>query len=72
MAPVRVAVLGHTAETGGAEIALMRLLEALDPRWQVTVILFSPGSWRVSSDSGESPFGSCPWRSGPPRAAGRS
>lgn len=43
MTAVRVAVLGHTAELGGAEVALLRLIQALDSGWQVTVILFSHG-----------------------------
>lgn len=39
-----VAVLDHTAELGGAELALARLLEHLDrDRFDVTVVLFSPG-----------------------------
>lgn len=40
----RIVVLDHTAELGGAELALVRLLEQLDrPPFEVTVILFSDG-----------------------------
>lgn len=42
--PVRVVVLDHTAELGGAELALVRLCAALDPaRVQVVVVLFAEG-----------------------------
>jgi glycosyltransferase involved in cell wall biosynthesis len=42
--PVRVAVLDHTAQLGGAELALCRLVEALDPRdAEVGVVLFEEG-----------------------------
>ena len=42
--PVRVAVLDHTAELGGAELALTRLLDALDPALvDPVVVLFSSG-----------------------------
>ncbi|WP_330476593.1 glycosyltransferase [Terrabacter sp. C0L_2] len=42
--PVRVAVLDHTAELGGAELALVRSLEALDPAVvEPVVVLFSSG-----------------------------
>lgn len=44
----RVVVLDHTGERGGAEIALQRLLEALDGEWDVSVILFSDGPFRES------------------------
>jgi glycosyltransferase involved in cell wall biosynthesis len=41
---VRVAVLDHTAELGGAELALVRSLEALDPTVvEPVVVLFSSG-----------------------------
>jgi glycosyltransferase involved in cell wall biosynthesis len=44
-APVRrVAVLDHTAQLGGAELALARLLDHVDPeRFEAVVILFSDG-----------------------------
>lgn len=42
--PLRVAVLDHTAELGGAELALLRTCAALDPaRVEVTVVLFADG-----------------------------
>ncbi len=43
--PVRVAVLDHTAEPGGAELALVRVLESVDAR-RVTpvVVLFDDGA----------------------------
>ena len=42
--PVRVVVLDHTAQTGGAELALLRTCAALDPtRVDVTVLLFADG-----------------------------
>lgn len=42
--PVRVAVLDHTAEPGGAELALVRVLERLDPhRVTPVVVLFAEG-----------------------------
>lgn len=42
--PLRVAVLDHTAELGGAELALLRTCVALDPsRVEVTVVLFADG-----------------------------
>lgn len=44
----RVVVLAHTGQRGGAEIALQRLLEALDPCWDVTVLLFSDGPLRAA------------------------
>lgn len=41
---LRVVVLDHTAALGGAELALLRLLEAIDPgQAVVTVLLFSDG-----------------------------
>lgn len=42
---VTVAILDHTAELGGAELALVRLLDALAPRTDIDprVILFSDG-----------------------------
>ncbi len=47
MSPVRVAVLDHTAALGGAELALARLLDALDPvDVQVTTVLFADGPLR--------------------------
>ncbi|RYV50766.1 glycosyltransferase [Pengzhenrongella frigida] len=42
--PLRVAVLDHTGQLGGAELALVRLCAALDPeRVEVVVVLFSSG-----------------------------
>ncbi|WP_427383658.1 hypothetical protein [Janibacter sp. G56] len=43
--PLRVAILDHTGELGGAELALVRLLDALAPRADVEahVILFADG-----------------------------
>lgn len=42
--PVRVVVLDHTAQLGGAELALLRTCAALDPaRVEVTVVLFADG-----------------------------
>jgi glycosyltransferase involved in cell wall biosynthesis len=42
--PLRVAVLDHTAELGGAELALIRLLDALPPeQFDIRVVLFSDG-----------------------------
>lgn len=42
--PLRVAVLDHTAELGGAELALLRTCAALDPaRVEVTAVLFADG-----------------------------
>jgi glycosyltransferase involved in cell wall biosynthesis len=42
--PLRVAVLDHTAELGGAELALCRLLDAVPPEVaEVTVVLFEEG-----------------------------
>jgi len=47
MNPVRVAVLDHTAALGGAELALARLLDALDPvDVHVTTVLFADGPLR--------------------------
>jgi len=42
--PVRVVVLDHTAQLGGAELALLRTCRALDPAAvEVTVVLFADG-----------------------------
>lgn len=42
--PLRVLVLDHTAQLGGAELALVRLVAALDPdRVSVRVLLFADG-----------------------------
>jgi glycosyltransferase involved in cell wall biosynthesis len=42
--PVRVVVLDHTAQLGGAELALLRTCAALDPaRVEATVVLFADG-----------------------------
>lgn len=42
--PVRVVVLDHTAQLGGAELALLRTVRALDPAAvEVTVVLFADG-----------------------------
>lgn len=44
VAPLKVAVLVHTAVPSGAELALTRLLGAIDRyRFDVTVVLFAPG-----------------------------
>ena len=41
---MRVAILDHTAELGGAELALLRLLEVVDrERVEPVVVLFSSG-----------------------------
>lgn len=42
----RVVVLDHTGQLGGAEIALQRLLLAIDDSWDVSVLLFSDGPFR--------------------------
>lgn len=47
MAATRVAILGHTAQMGGAEIALLRLTQQLPQAWDVTVILFAHGELEV-------------------------
>lgn len=44
----RVVVLDHTGQLGGAEIALQRLLQAVDDSWDVSVLLFSDGPFRES------------------------
>lgn len=45
--PLRVLVLDHTAEPGGAELALLRTCAALDPsRVDVRVLLFADGPLR--------------------------
>jgi glycosyltransferase involved in cell wall biosynthesis len=45
--PVRVAVLDHTAELGGAELALARLLDHMDGAgFDVTAVLFADGPLR--------------------------
>ncbi|TLP97050.1 glycosyltransferase family 4 protein [Nesterenkonia salmonea] len=44
MPATRVAILGHTAQLGGAEIALLRLVDALPETWSITVVLFSHGA----------------------------
>ncbi len=44
----RVVVLDHTGQLGGAEIALQRLLLAVDDSWDVSVLLFSDGPFRES------------------------
>ena len=42
--PLRVAVLDHTAELGGAELAIARLAAAIDPAdVELVVLSFSPG-----------------------------
>lgn len=41
--PVRVLVLDHTAELGGAELALVRLVAALGPDVDVRCLLFADG-----------------------------
>lgn len=42
--PIRVAILDHTGQLGGAELALVRLCAALDPsRIAVVVVLFADG-----------------------------
>ncbi len=46
--PVRVVVLDHTGQLGGAELALARLCAALDPaRVRVVVVLFADGPLRT-------------------------
>jgi glycosyltransferase involved in cell wall biosynthesis len=45
-APRRVVVVDHTGQRGGAEIALLRLLTALGPEWDVPVLLLSDGDFR--------------------------
>ncbi len=55
---MRVAVLDHTAELGGAELALARVAAALDPRdVQLHLLTFSPGSlleqMRLAGHAGE-------------------
>ena len=40
---VRVVVLDHTAVLGGAELALVRLLDHLDPQVQTRTVLFADG-----------------------------
>lgn len=44
----RVVVLDHTGQLGGAEIALQRLLLAVDDAWDVSVLLFGDGPFRKS------------------------
>lgn len=44
--PLRVLVLGHTAQLGGAELALLRLCAALGPDVRVRVVLFADGELR--------------------------
>ncbi|MEO7123338.1 MAG: glycosyltransferase [Lacisediminihabitans sp.] len=40
----RILIIDHTAELGGAEVALSRLLEAIDrKRFEVSVLLLAPG-----------------------------
>jgi len=45
--PLRVLVLDHTAELGGAELALVRVCEALGPEVDVRVLLFADGPLRA-------------------------
>ena len=45
--PVRVLVLDHTGELGGAELALVRVCAALGPQVQVRVLLFADGPLRA-------------------------
>ena len=45
--PVRVLVLDHTGELGGAELALVRVCAALGPQVQVRVLLFAEGPLRA-------------------------
>ncbi len=45
--PVRVLVLDHTGELGGAELALVRACAALGPQVQVRVLLFAEGPLRA-------------------------
>lgn len=51
MSPTKVVVLDHTAQRGGAEIALQRLLVSLSDDWDVTVVLFDEGPFRASLES---------------------
>lgn len=51
--PARILVLDHTGETGGAEIALARLLSVLPSRFETTTLLFSDGPFaRVLTEQG--------------------
>lgn len=45
--PLRVLVLDHTGALGGAELALVRMCEALGPGVDVRVLLFADGPLRV-------------------------
>lgn len=45
--PLRVLVLDHTGELGGAELALVRACAALGPEVEVRVLLFAPGPLRA-------------------------
>ncbi|MGM7424557.1 glycosyltransferase [Cellulosimicrobium sp. CpK407] len=45
--PLRVLVLDHTAELGGAELALVRTCAALGPEVDVRVLLFADGPLRA-------------------------
>lgn len=45
--PLRVLVLDHTAELGGAELALVRTCAALGPEVDVRAVLFSDGPLRA-------------------------
>lgn len=44
----RVVALDHTAQLGGAEIALQRLLAAVDRSWTVSALLFRDGPLRLA------------------------
>lgn len=44
--PVRVLILDHTGDLGGAELALVRVCAALGPEVQVRVLLFADGPLR--------------------------
>ena len=41
--PLHVAVVDHTAQLGGAELALVRLLDAIDNTVRVSIVLFEEG-----------------------------
>ena len=46
MSAPRVVVIDHSGQPGGGQIALLRLLRALGPGWDVSVLLLSDGTFR--------------------------
>lgn len=50
--PLRVLVLDHTGDLGGAELALVRLCAALGPEVQIRVLLFADGPLRGRLEAG--------------------